>query len=179
MGADGMEMPQVRYFLALCEERNFTRAAKRCGVAQPSLTNAIKRLELTLGGSLFDRDRGNNRLSDLGVLVRPELAQINRSAAEAKRKAAKVLAARSVKPQPRAMEAFMRAHHAIAVVAVILISFGVKLLFFSATIAEADIHAVPSASMDIIQMHIDHPNRNNHPVQKMRDMTFVFSGANE
>jgi DNA-binding transcriptional LysR family regulator len=40
-----MEMHQVRYFLALCEERNFTRAAKRCGVAQPSLTHAIKQLE--------------------------------------------------------------------------------------------------------------------------------------
>ena len=87
-----MEMHQVRYFLALCEERNFTRAAKRCGVAQPSLTRAIKQLEKTLGGSLFDRDRANNRLSNLGILVRPELARIDRSAAEAKRKAAKFLA---------------------------------------------------------------------------------------
>ena len=69
----------------------------------------------------------------------------------------------------------MRAHHAIAVVAVILISFGVKIFFFSAPTAEADIHAVPSASMDILQMHIDHSNGNNHPVQKLHDMTFVFS----
>ena len=37
-----MEMHQVRYFLALCEELNFTRAAERCHVAQPSLTRAIK-----------------------------------------------------------------------------------------------------------------------------------------
>src|SRR5262245_20974853 len=36
-----MQMHQIRYFLALCEERSFTRAAKRCGVSQPSLTNAI------------------------------------------------------------------------------------------------------------------------------------------
>src|SRR5262245_31012171 len=36
-----MQMHQIRYFLALCEERNFTRAARRCGVSQPSLTNAI------------------------------------------------------------------------------------------------------------------------------------------
>jgi len=36
-----MEMHQVRYFLALCEELNFTRAAERSNVAQPSLTRAI------------------------------------------------------------------------------------------------------------------------------------------
>ena len=50
-----MQMHQIRYFLALCEERNFTRAAKRCGVSQPSLTNAIIRLEQKLGGALFQR----------------------------------------------------------------------------------------------------------------------------
>ena len=48
-----MQMNQIRYFLALCEERNFTRAAKRCCVSQPSVTNAIKQLELELGGPLF------------------------------------------------------------------------------------------------------------------------------
>src|SRR5215469_10718930 len=40
-----MQMQHIRYFLALCEERSFTRAAKRCGVSQPSLTNAIMVLE--------------------------------------------------------------------------------------------------------------------------------------
>ena len=50
-----MQMHQIRYFLALCEERNFTRAAKRCGVSQPSLTNAIIGLEQELGGALFQR----------------------------------------------------------------------------------------------------------------------------
>jgi Bacterial regulatory helix-turn-helix protein, lysR family len=169
-GADGMEMHQVRYFLALCEEQNFTRAAKRCGVAQPSLTRAIKQLEKTLGGSLFDRDRANNRLSNLGILVRPELARIDRSAAEAKRKAGKFLAARSVKSsQPRAMEAFMRAHHAIAVVAVILISFGVKMFFFSAPTAEADIHAGPSASMDVLKILTDHPHGKDSSFRKLID----------
>ena len=92
-----MKMQYVRYFLALCEERNFTRAAKRCGVSQPSLTNAIKRLEEELGGSLFDRDRANTRLTNLGILVRPELEQINRSAMVAKRKAGTFLTRRSSK----------------------------------------------------------------------------------
>src|SRR5215468_10129897 len=45
-----MQMQQIRYFLALCEERSFTRAAKRCGISQPSLTNAIIALEQELGG---------------------------------------------------------------------------------------------------------------------------------
>ncbi len=38
-----MELHQVRSFLALCKEKNFTRAAKHCGVSQPSLSNAIRR----------------------------------------------------------------------------------------------------------------------------------------
>jgi DNA-binding transcriptional LysR family regulator len=45
-----MEMHQVRYFVALCENLNFTRAAENCGVSQPSLTKAIQRLEEELGG---------------------------------------------------------------------------------------------------------------------------------
>ena len=78
-----MEMNQVRYFLALCEEQSFTRAAKRCGVSQPSLTNAIQRLEQNLGGPLFHRHRTSTKLTDLGILLRPDLVQSGRSAAEA------------------------------------------------------------------------------------------------
>ena len=36
-----MQLRQICYFLALCEEQSFTRAARRCGISQPSLTNAI------------------------------------------------------------------------------------------------------------------------------------------
>jgi hypothetical protein len=50
-----MKSTTIRYFLALCEELNFTRAARRCGVSQPSLTNAIGALERQLGGTLFQR----------------------------------------------------------------------------------------------------------------------------
>jgi LysR family transcriptional regulator, hydrogen peroxide-inducible genes activator len=44
-------MQQIHYFLALCEELNFTCAARRCGVSQPSLSNAISALERELGGA--------------------------------------------------------------------------------------------------------------------------------
>ena len=173
-----MQMSQVRYFLALCEERNFTRAAKRCGVSQPSLTNAIKRLEQTLGGPLIHRDRRNIEPTELGEVVKPYLRQLNQSANEAKRKAAKILSAPSITHQPRAMEAFMRVHHVIAVVAVLIIGIGAKQFLFPPKQAEANIQAMPSASMNILQMHIDHPNKNDHPVQKMHDMSFVFSEPN-
>jgi Bacterial regulatory helix-turn-helix protein, lysR family len=51
-----LQMHQVRYFLALCDELNFTRAARRCGISQPSLTQAIRALERELGGALFHRE---------------------------------------------------------------------------------------------------------------------------
>ena len=71
-----MEMQQVRYFLAVCEELNFTRAAEKCHVAQPSLTRAIKLLEDELGGPLFHRERNNTHLSELGNSVRPFLEEV-------------------------------------------------------------------------------------------------------
>jgi LysR family transcriptional regulator, hydrogen peroxide-inducible genes activator len=82
-----MEMHQIRYFLAVCEHLNFTRAAEHCHVAQPSLTRAIKLLEEELGGSLFHRERANTHLSELGLMVRPHLTQIYERAQAAKRDA--------------------------------------------------------------------------------------------
>ena len=50
-----MTFEQLGYFLALAEERSFVRAARRCGISQPSLTNAVKSLEAALGAPLFER----------------------------------------------------------------------------------------------------------------------------
>jgi hypothetical protein len=66
----------------------------------------------------------------------------------------------------------MRAHHAIAIVAILLIGFGVKLTFFSAPPAEANAPPVEIVGMDVFQMQ---QNIKNLPDQKMNDMTFVFS----
>ncbi len=67
----------------------------------------------------------------------------------------------------------MRAHHVIAVVAILLISFGVKVFFFPAPTAEADVNA--TAGMNVLQMQIDHPNRNNLPSEKVIDRSLVYS----
>lgn len=75
-----MELNQVRYFVMLCRERSFTRAAERCDVAQPSLTNGIKALEREVG-VLFVR-RPTVRLTLLGEKLRPHLEQIQRSVDE-------------------------------------------------------------------------------------------------
>src|SRR5262249_421415 len=85
-----MQMHQIRYFLALCEECNFTRAAKRCGVSQPSLTNAIIGLEQGLGGALFQR-KPLIALTALGHAVHPYLDRIAENADHA-RQAAEVMA---------------------------------------------------------------------------------------
>jgi Bacterial regulatory helix-turn-helix protein, lysR family len=66
-----MEIHQIRYFLAVCEQLNFTQAARQCHVTQPSLTRAIQRLEKEFGGYLFWRERQKVELTDLGKLVRP------------------------------------------------------------------------------------------------------------
>jgi LysR family hydrogen peroxide-inducible transcriptional activator len=82
-----MEMHQVRYFRALSEELNFSRAAARCHVSQPSLTRAISNLEKEFGGPLFHRGRSKTRLSELGHVVKPYLDQVYEHAALAKERA--------------------------------------------------------------------------------------------
>jgi LysR family hydrogen peroxide-inducible transcriptional activator len=79
-----MEMHQVRYFLAVAEALNFTKAAETCNVTQPSLTRAIKLLEGELGGQLFHRERANTHLSELGRTVKPHLEQLYETTLAAK-----------------------------------------------------------------------------------------------
>ena len=86
-----MEMHEIKYFLVLAEELNFTRAAERCNVSQPSITRAIKMLELELGGPLFHRERLKTHLSELGRMMKPYLEQVYNEAQSAKRRAAEFI----------------------------------------------------------------------------------------
>lgn len=72
-----MDINQIRYFLNLAATLNFTEAARRSGVSQPSLTRAIQRLEDELGGPLIHRDGKDSRLTDLGREVQAEFLRID------------------------------------------------------------------------------------------------------
>lgn len=70
-----MDLRHIRYFLAVAEERNFTRAAERVGIAQPPLSMQIRALEEEIGTRLFYRHAHGADLTDAGqaflALIQP------------------------------------------------------------------------------------------------------------
>ena len=63
-----MDLRQIRFAIAVGEELQFTAAARRCGVSQPSLTVAIRKLEDELGAPMFQR-RPEVRVTEFGQHV--------------------------------------------------------------------------------------------------------------
>jgi len=72
-----MTFEQLSYFLALAEEKSFVRAAHRCGISQPSLTNAIRALVNELGTPLFERMAKGSELTRFGREIRPLLTRLH------------------------------------------------------------------------------------------------------
>lgn len=77
-----MELQQLRYVVAIAEERNFTRAAQRCFVVQSALSHQVKALEQELGAVLFVRSSRRVELTAAGeaflVEARASLAAVER-----------------------------------------------------------------------------------------------------
>lgn len=92
-----MEMQQVRYFVALAQTLHFTKAAEACNVTQPALTRAIQQLEHELGGPLFNRERSNSHLTELGRIMLPYLAEVDANVRAAKDTAKSVRGLKKVK----------------------------------------------------------------------------------
>ena len=61
-----MELRQLEYFVAVAEERNFTRAAERVHISQSGVSAQIRRLERELGAELFDRSARTATLTAAG-----------------------------------------------------------------------------------------------------------------
>lgn len=86
-----MDTHHIRYFLAVCETLNFTRAAQKCDVTQPALSRAIQQLEEEVGAPLFRRERNLTHLTDLAMLLRPRLQEIADGLEHAQRDAQRFL----------------------------------------------------------------------------------------
>ncbi|MDX6314622.1 MAG: hypothetical protein QOF84_4480 [Streptomyces sp.] len=75
----------LRYFVAVAEELNFTRAAERLFISQPALSKQIRQLEEGLRARLFDRDRRAVALTAAGQALLPRASELIRSWDEAQR----------------------------------------------------------------------------------------------
>ena len=121
-----MKIRKVSYFLALCEEQSFTRAARRCGIAQPTLTRAIRVLEEEVGGRLFERGP-SVQLTELGTLLLPHFVAISQAAENIRRTAANLAAADAAAADHSPKEAYVRAL-TISVVMISILTAGVASL---------------------------------------------------
>ena len=83
---DGVELHQLAYFVAVAEERSFTRGAARVHVVQSAVSASISRLERELDSLLFDRSGRQIALTDAGAALLPE-ARATLAASQAARDA--------------------------------------------------------------------------------------------
>ncbi|MEU1370503.1 LysR family transcriptional regulator [Streptomyces sp. NPDC005803] len=122
-----MELRQLKYFLAVAEEANFTRAAERVHISQPGISAQIRQLENDLGATLIDRSGRSAGLTAVGE-VALDHARAVLAAAEALRHALDemnglvrgrlvvgMVTACTITPLFEALSAFHRAHPGVEI----------------------------------------------------------------
>ena len=77
-----MDLRLLKYFIAVYEERNVTKAAARCFVSQPSLSNAIRQLEEDLGTRLFERSPKGMSITDDAAHLYPRALRLVKESQE-------------------------------------------------------------------------------------------------
>ncbi|MCA8989863.1 MAG: LysR family transcriptional regulator [Planctomycetaceae bacterium] len=71
-----MEIDQLRYFLCVAEQGNFTRAAEELGISQPAMSRSIQKLEEELGQPVLERKSRTVSLTEAGVLLQSRAQQV-------------------------------------------------------------------------------------------------------
>lgn len=71
-----MDVRQLRYFMAVAEERHITRAAEKLGIQQPPLSRFIKNIEAELDVRLFTRTPRGVELTEAGQAFRDEAGKV-------------------------------------------------------------------------------------------------------
>jgi DNA-binding transcriptional LysR family regulator len=77
-----MDIGALRVFLAVAEERSFSRAAAKVHLTQPAVSQTVRRLERALGEQLFDRSSKNGTLTDAGTMLQHYAQRLVRLAEE-------------------------------------------------------------------------------------------------
>jgi DNA-binding transcriptional LysR family regulator len=121
-----MELRHLRYFVAVAEEKSFTRAAVRLHVSQPPLSRQIRDLESEIGVNLFDRSTNGVRLTEAGETFLVDARNLLVSSEEAIERAKAVVlgqrervrighASGTIDIFGRALQSFSRSHPRVSV----------------------------------------------------------------
>jgi LysR family transcriptional regulator, hydrogen peroxide-inducible genes activator len=79
-----MSLTELKFIVAVAQERNFRRAAEKCFVTQPALSLAIKKLEEELNVVIFERSRTDVSMTEIGAKIVEQAEKVLEEAARIK-----------------------------------------------------------------------------------------------